>query len=403
MADEKIKVLIVDDIQETRDNIQKLLQFEPDVEVVGTARTGREAIDKAGELEPEVILMDINMPDMDGITATEQIRKKITWAQIVILSVQSDPNYMRRAMLAGARDFLTKPPGIDELGDAIRRAGVMARDAKEKATISYPPPGSGPLPGIGTLAGHIVTVYSPKGGTGKTTIAVNLAVELRSEEKQVIIVDGNLQFGNVHIFLNEPVKNHVGDLTPRVDELDRELIDDVVMTHEASGLKILASPPSPEMAEDIRGDQFGKLLGMLRNFFDYVIVDAAVGLTDITLNALDMSDFVILVTSQDIPSVASCRLFLGLSAALGISASRILFVMNKYDKRINIAPDKISSTFKKEIVSIIPADDRITVPAVNRGVPFMMDSKVKSSHPIARELISLSEKINKAIEETGRR
>jgi pilus assembly protein CpaE len=116
MADsEKIRVLIVDDVAETRENIRKLLQFEKDIDVVGAVGTGRGGVESARELKPEVVLMDINMPDMDGITATELIRQNYPATQIVILSVQGDPNYMRRAMLAGARDFLTKPPAVDEL------------------------------------------------------------------------------------------------------------------------------------------------------------------------------------------------------------------------------------------------------------------------------------------------
>ncbi len=111
-ADDKIRVIIVDDIAETRENIRKLLQFESDVEVVGVARTGREGCDLARESRPDVVLMDINMPDMDGITATETIRRSLPFAQIIILSVQSDPSYMRRAMVAGAHDFITKPPAV---------------------------------------------------------------------------------------------------------------------------------------------------------------------------------------------------------------------------------------------------------------------------------------------------
>src|SRR4030067_277480 len=95
---DKIRVIIVDDIAETRENIRKLLQFENDVDVVGVARTGREALDLAKETKPDVVLMDINMPDMDGISATEAIRRNVPFVQIVILSVQSDPNYMRQAM-----------------------------------------------------------------------------------------------------------------------------------------------------------------------------------------------------------------------------------------------------------------------------------------------------------------
>ena len=121
---DKIRVLIVDDIPETRENVRKLLAFEVDVEVVGVAATGREAVQLARDLQPNIIMMDINMPDMDGIAATEAIRAKQPAVQVIILSVQSDNNYMRKAMLVGARDFLTKPPMGDELISAIRRAGT---------------------------------------------------------------------------------------------------------------------------------------------------------------------------------------------------------------------------------------------------------------------------------------
>ena len=125
MAD-KIRVLIVDDIAETRENIRRLLQFERDMEVVGGARTGKEAISLARESHPHVVIMDINMPDMDGISATEALLKELPNTQIVILSVQNEPDYMRRAMLAGARDFLPKPPSADELVSTIRKVGQRA-------------------------------------------------------------------------------------------------------------------------------------------------------------------------------------------------------------------------------------------------------------------------------------
>src|SRR5574342_198971 len=94
-AGEKIRVVIVDDVSETRENVKKLLQFESDVEVVGIARTGKEAIQISQELSPDVVLMDINMPDMDGIAATEAIRARQPAVQVGILSVQRDQNYMR--------------------------------------------------------------------------------------------------------------------------------------------------------------------------------------------------------------------------------------------------------------------------------------------------------------------
>ena len=132
-GEEKIRVLIVDDVAETRENIRRLLQFEKDLEVVGTENSGRSGIEAAWQLKPDVVLMDINMPDMDGITATERIRSMNPVIQIVMLSVQGDSNYMRRAMLAGARDFLTKPPAVDELIAALRSAGKMAKEERAKS------------------------------------------------------------------------------------------------------------------------------------------------------------------------------------------------------------------------------------------------------------------------------
>jgi len=131
-TDSSIRVLIVDDFAETRENIRKLLQFESDIAVVGAARSGEEAIEMAKETKPDVILMDINMSDMDGITATEAILREVPFTQIVILSVQSEPDYMRRAMLAGARDFMVKPPSSDELIGTIRNVAVLAQDQRKK-------------------------------------------------------------------------------------------------------------------------------------------------------------------------------------------------------------------------------------------------------------------------------
>src|SRR5262245_24365081 len=237
-AGEKIRVVIVDDVSETRENVKKLLQFEADVEVVGIARTGKEAIQISQELSPDVVLMDINMPDMDGIAATEAIRARQPAVQVVILSVQSDQNYMRKAMLVGARDFLTKPPMGDELISAIRRAGDMARIEKSKsAQVQAVVASAGNnVIGYGGPKGKIITVYSPKGGAGCTTLAVNLALTLNNSDTRVALVDGNFQFGDVAVFINEQGKNTVLDLAPRSEELDPEIVEEVMVKHAASGL-----------------------------------------------------------------------------------------------------------------------------------------------------------------------
>lgn len=393
MADgDKIRVIIVDDVAETRENVRKLLQFESDIEVVATARTGREAIQQAQEANPDVVLMDINMPDMDGITATEIIRQKMQSVQVVVLSVQGDSNYMRRAMQAGACDFLTKPPMPDELVSGIRRAGKMAREERAKAGQVYVAavsPGAQPAAARVSAHGKLVMVYSPKGGTGCTTIAVNLAVALKNEETSVVLVDANLQFGDVAIFLNEQGKNTILDLAPRVEELEADVVEEVMIKHSGTGIHVLASPSRPEYGEKVTAEQFSKLLRYLRQLYAYVIVDTCTYLNDVILSVLDVADSVVMVTTQDIPSIKNDRLFLDLLTTLSIPTSKIAFVMNKFDKRIAaLTPEKIGENLKQEVMAVIPLDERTVIPAVNRGVPFMIDNKTQ---PAARGIYMLAE------------
>ena len=397
---EKIRVVIVDDIAETRENIRKLLQFESDIEVVGVARTGREGIDLAIEITPDVILMDINMTDMDGITATETIRQTVPFVQVVILSVQGDPNYMRRAMLAGARDFLTKPPMVDELIAAIRRAGKMAREEREKSKSRFIS-AEQQQNGAGGRAssspnGEVILIYSPKGGVGCTTVATNLAVALHNEETPVVIVDGNLQFGDVAVMLNERSRNSIVDLAPRADELDPDVIDNVLISHSSSGVKILTAPSRPEYAENVSGDQFGKIINYLRQLFSYVIVDSSSSLTDIVLSAIDSSTLVLLLVTQDIPSINNARLFLDLADVLGFKRSNLVFVMNRYDKRIAITPEKVGENLHQEVMAVIPSEEKTVVPSVNRGIPFVLNPKGRSNN-VSRSIFDLAEVVRQKL------
>ena len=393
----KIQVAVVDDTDDSREMILRMLQFDPNIEVIGTARTGLEAISLAQKLKPDVVVMDINMPDMDGITATENIRKKVPFVQVVILSVQSDPNYMRRAMLAGARDFLTKPPMIDELTSAIRRAAVLSQEerAKEAAVATGL---TGSLIGARTpgVDGKIIVVYSPKGGTGTTMLASNLSVCLKNNDNAVAIVDANFLYGDVGVFMNEHTKNTVFDLIDRVNELDSDIMQDVMTINKQTGIHLLAAPNQPELVDVGFGEPFSKILIFMKQIYNYVIVDTTSYLTEVTQSCLDAADLIILITTQDIPAIKNTNQFLSIADASKIERKRILLVMNRYDKRIAISPDRVGASLKQPIVAAIPFEEKFVQNSINRGMPFMVDNK---TIPVSKSIQQLSDLVKKTIEE----
>src|SRR5689334_20250891 len=342
MADQ-IRVLIVDDIPETRDHLAKLLGFESDVEVVGAASSGSEAISLATQLAPDVVLMDINMPDMDGIAATEKLSSQVPTASVVMMSVQGEADYLRRSMLAGAREFLVKPFSSDELTSSIRQ--VYTREQEKLSRMVVAPVAGGPVAGGGTGGdgeggeGSVVAIFSPKGGVGRTTLAVNLAVAAATElGKSVVLVDGSFQFGDVGVLLNlNPKNKSIADLVPELEQPGHEVesIDTMVINHSA-GIRVLLAPPSPEMAELITPSGVKRVIEALRLTHELVVVDCTSYFNDTTLAILDSADTILTMLSLEITSIKNMRLFLEVADQLGWEGGKIRLILNRADSALGI-------------------------------------------------------------------
>ena len=166
-----------------------------------------------------------------------------------------------------------------------------------------------------------------------------------------------------------------------------------MIVHE-TGVHILAAPTRPEHAEKVTGDQFIRLVDYLCQMYAYVVIDTTSYLTDVTLGAIDKSDVLILLTTQDIPAIKNARLFLDLLGTLGIPRERVVFAMNRYDKRIAITPERVGENLKQPIAAVIPFDERIVIPAVNRGVPFIIDNKTQ---PAGKGILSLAEGVRASL------
>ncbi|MCK4831365.1 MAG: response regulator [Anaerolineales bacterium] len=383
---EKIRVLIVDDIAETRDNLRKLIQFEPDIEVVGQAGTGEEGVELTKEKRPHVVLMDINMPGLDGISASEIITRETPASQVIMMSVQGESDYIRRSMLAGARDFLTKPFSSDELIATIhqvyeRSRKVMVQPAGPiaAAAVAAPPP----------RQGRIIAVFSPKGGVGCSVIAANLGVVLAQAGKDTVVVDANLSFGDMGVLLNLTGTHSLVDIAERFEELDTDLISSVLATHD-SGLKALLPPPSPEMGEMITAQHLQETLSLLCGLFDYVIVDTSTSLQDVMLTVLDQADKILLIATPDIPCVKNMRLFFEVIDQLDYERGRVMLVLNRVDRHAGISPSDIENTIKHSVTVSIPADHRTVMFSVNRGVPFVLREPGK---PVSEAIFELASEL----------
>lgn len=119
---EPIRVLLVDDHALFRQGLRRLLEDQPDFEIVGEAANGREAVERAGELMPDVILMDIYMPDSDGLEATRAIRTRLPYARIVMLTVSDEDHNLFEAIKAGAQGYVLKKIEPRELYEKVRSA-----------------------------------------------------------------------------------------------------------------------------------------------------------------------------------------------------------------------------------------------------------------------------------------
>ncbi len=238
--------------------------------------------------------------------------------------------------------------------------------------------------------GKVITIFSPKGGVGRTTLAVNLAATIRQlSNKQVALVDASLLFGDVGVMLNLEPRRSIADLLPTINELDAELVENVMIAHP-TGVKVLLAPPSPEVAELITADHMKLILSRLRELYDYIIIDTLPYLHDVTLGVLDSADTIIVVTTLEMPALKNVRVFLEVAKVLGYPAEKIKLVINRADSTGGIRLEDVESTIGTKATATMVSDGRLATLATNRGVPFVVSHRESQ---LAYDVITLAQDI----------
>lgn len=362
-------------MDELRSNVRRMLNNQENIKIVGEARNGLETIEKVRELQPHIVLMDINMPELDGLKAAETITKDFPNVQTVIMSIQSEQEYFRRAMKAGAKDFLVKPFSTNDLVDTIQN--VFNRWIKDRPELMQE-----------DQKADIVTFFSTKGGVGRTTLAVNLAVNLASRGKQVLLVDASLQFGDVAITLNQPVKRSISNLI-EAEEITIGEIEKNLVKHE-SGLDLLLAPKEPAMAEAIKSEHLISIIEHARHSYHYIVFDLPPSITEKELTILDKSDLVLLVATLEISSLKNTKLCLKTFSDINFDMAKIKLILNKEIPNVGIGKADLEAGLSIPVYATVPMESEIAQRSLNHGEAFV--AKAPNS-AIAKSIIGMADRI----------
>lgn len=203
----KIKILLVDDHQIVLKGISFFLNMQPDFELVGEAHNGQEAVEKAEELKPDIILMDLNMPIMDGIEASTLIAKQNPHIKVLVLTSFSDRSHIVPALQSGAIGYMLKDVEPDQLAEAIRSAF--------KGNIQLHP----------DIASALLAEVSPNTQPAKEGPGRELMEQLTPRELEVLhlITKGmsNKDIASALTVAEKTVKTHVSSILSKLNMTDR--------------------------------------------------------------------------------------------------------------------------------------------------------------------------------------
>ncbi|HEV3234428.1 MAG TPA: P-loop NTPase [Candidatus Dormibacteraeota bacterium] len=219
--------------------------------------------------------------------------------------------------------------------------------------------------------GRVISVISGKAGTGKSTIAANVAAAVsKNHGLTTAVVDLSLQFGDQALMFDCPSSPSMVDVLANIDALTGDFLLDCM--HRASDLRILSAPPSPELADLVDSSHLQVILALLRVLFDVVVLDTTSHLSDITLEAMDSSDVLLVVATPYLPSVKDTKLLLKTLSDLGVPARKLATVLNRPEAGIKMGLDVLEANLKFPITLELPHVPLALIESVTDGIPHVL-------------------------------
>jgi pilus assembly protein CpaE len=309
-----------------------------------------------------------NHPELGAILVTDELSTAL----------------LQQALRAGVKDVLTEPVSASQVFEAIERvaASLKPRTGGDMFGDPLPEPLDGEL-------GQVITVFSTKGGSGKSVIASNLAVVLaQRSDRPVCLVDADLQFGDIAVMLKLAPRHTVVDAVASLDRLDATMLQSLLTVHAPSKLNVLAAPLEPAFADQIGAVEMVRIVEVLRRFCSYVIVDTPAYFNDVVLGLIEVSDDVLLVAGMDVPNIKNVKIGLQTLRLLNTPKEKLRLVLNRANSKAKLDVHEVERTLQVTADALIPSD--IVVPqAVNKGVPFVLSAPKSAVTKAVGELADL--------------
>jgi pilus assembly protein CpaE len=301
---------------------------------------------------------------------------------VVVVRRRVDTSVLADALRAGVRE-VCEERDLAGINAAVKRVRQLAQSLRET------------VPGAATLEdgadrGLLVTVFSAKGGCGKTTLSTNLAVALtEGGRNRVCLVDLDLSFGDVAIALQLFPAHTIADAVSLGEGLDVAAVESLLTPHNnIAGLSTLVAPLDPASNRGISADLVRRILSILKDEFDYVVVDTPPAFDEQVLEALDQSDLIALIATLDIPALKNLKLTLETLEEINFPREKWAVILNRSDSKVGLALNEVEKTLRVPISVEIPSSRDVPA-AINRGVPIVFDSP---KHPVSMSVKQFAEK-----------
>ena len=351
------------------------------------AAGGFEIIDNRDSRKPDLSIYELgenfekDMAVIQSLLAEGQIK------EVFLTAASEDPRILMQAMRIGVKEFISQPISENEVRQALE--GFRERQSRSVKPRPH-------------KNGKIISIFGSKGGVGATTVAVNLAVSMAQNDADcsVTLLDMNTLFGEIPLFLEMSPKFHWGEITKNIERLDNTFLSNILTDHP-SGIKLLPSPaylnghvrPTPAIMT--------RLLSLMRQMFDYIIVDGGQSTDDTSLKVLEISDTLLLITILSLPCLANTNKLLKSFMDLGyVRSENIKVVLNRRMKKGEISLKDAETGIGKELYWTIPNDFGTTMEAINNGKP-LLDIAPKAR--VTKNLFDLANSLSISKEEKSKK